>query len=242
MHKGKIKFIRSLHIKKNRRAEGLFVVEGRKSVETLLKSQIKVKEIYVTSAHEHDFRDAGGVGVSESEMQKISALDTPPGILAVCAIPPPGKEPNLNSELALALDGISDPGNMGTIIRVAHWFGIGHIYCSLNCTDVYGPKAVQGSMGSIASVHLHDVNLEEWLSRTDAVTIYGAVLNGKSVFTEKLKPAGVLVIGSEANGISKEIMPFIKYALSIPAFTKNAPDSLNAAIATAIICSEFRRR
>lgn len=253
MTKAEINFIRSLHDKKSRRENGLFIAEGKKTIEELLNfhpnSHRKelVREIYVQGDTALPFPKYKGTVkvVSVSEMQKISALVTPQGILAVCAIPDePAVPPDFHTELILALDCISDPGNMGTIIRIAHWFGIRHIYCSPNCTDVYSPKVVQASMGSIAGVAIHYSNLHDFLNKAVDVPIYGAMLKGNSVYGEKLKSNGILIIGNESNGISKEIAGFIKHPLTIPSFSNSihSPDSLNAAVAAAVICSEFRRR
>ncbi len=247
MHKEKIKFVRSLHLKKNRKTEGLFIAEGIKVVESLINTSIMVKEVYVTAALRTRFTHVTSLTeVSEQEMQKMSALTTSQGVLAICAIPQAAATgSDFKTELALALDDISDPGNMGTIIRIAHWFGIRYIYCSPNCTDAFSPKVVQASMGSIARVSMKYENLEDVLTRAgQGIPIYGAMLNGSSLYTQNLSPNGIIVIGNESNGINKNLYPYINRRIAIPSFNEPeaGPDSLNAAIAAAIICSEFRRR
>ena len=151
----------------------------------------------------------------------------------------------LKQELIIALDDIRDPGNLGTIIRIADWFGIHHILCSQTCVDAFNPKVIQATMGSIARVNLYYVDIAPYLKEFDVV--YAAVLNGKNIYSEKLSKNGVVLIGNESRGISEKLMKHVTHQLSIPRFSGSATknndiDSLNAAIATAVICSEFRRR
>jgi TrmH family RNA methyltransferase len=258
LSKAQIKHIRSLHLKKYRDEEGLFIAEGKKIVEELLDSSIEVLQILVTDTNEallasfrkaiklqKDDIDTELVSIADTDLDKISALTTPQSVLAVCKIPKGiSVHPNLKKELALALDDIRDPGNLGTIIRIADWFGINHIYCSEECVDAYNPKVVQASMGSIARVKVHYINLTEMLkSRAgENITIYGALLNGKNIYKENASATGILVIGNESNGISKEVQKYISSPISIPSYNANGPESLNAAIATAILCAELKRR
>lgn len=245
LSKAQIKLIRSLQLKKYREQEGLFIAEGKKIVEELIDSDIAIEHIYALEEYVASLSSTVQyTKVSKEELEKISALTTAHGILAVCRIPATSKkEPDLKKELVLALDDIKDPGNLGTIIRIADWFGISHVYCSEECVDAYNPKVVQASMGSIARVHVQFVNLPEWLhSSGDAIPKYGALLNGKNIYQEKVSFNGVLVIGNESNGISKEVQKYISKPISIPSYNPHGPESLNAAIATAILCAEFRRQ
>lgn len=247
LSKPQIKRIRSLHLKKYREAEGLFIAEGKKIVEELLDSHIEVEHIYALDNYVASLSSSVPYTiVNAEELNKISALSTPQGILALCKIPKKNPSwPDLKQELVLALDDIRDPGNLGTIIRIADWFGIKHIYCSLECVDAYNPKVVQASMGSIARVKVHYVNLpheiKEWADT--GITVYGALLKGKNIYKDDaIRANGILIIGNESNGISIEIQKYITHPVSIPSYNPHGPESLNAAIATAILCAELRRR
>jgi TrmH family RNA methyltransferase len=150
--------------------------------------------------------------------------------------------PDFAKELVLVLDDIRDPGNMGTILRIADWFGIRHIYCSAESVDVYNPKVIQASMGSIVKLQVHYTDLITMLNEAgEGIPVYGAVLNGKSIYEENLRPNGLLVIGNESTGISEDVFKFITKPISIPIYNTNGPESLNAGVATAILCAEFRR-
>ncbi|MBI4930344.1 MAG: RNA methyltransferase [Bacteroidetes bacterium] len=240
--KSKIKFVRSLHQKKYRDAEGLFIAECPKVVNELLHSNYRAKEIFATNqfkVHPDFYRDKVQE-ISEKELESISALTTPNQVLAVFEIVTQQFTINsVSDKLVLALDDIRDPGNMGTIIRIADWFGINHILCSETCVDIYNPKTVQASMGSMARVCAHYVNLGNTLKNSKPV--YAAVLDGKNIYSEKLSSTGVILIGNESKGISENLIKCVSNKISIPNFSSGA-DSLNAAVATAVICSEFRRR
>lgn len=250
MTKAAIKQVRLLHQKKYRDEKGLFIAEGPKIVNDLLNSTYKAKEIFATKEFRIQSRWLSGSElriheVNEKELESISALTTPNRILGVFEIPSSLilRPSSFASELVLALDDIRDPGNFGTIIRIADWFGINHILCSETCVDVYNPKVVQASMGSIARVELHCVSLEEIfksLRKEPFGQIYGAVMNSKNIYTENLSSKGIILIGNESRGISENLMQYVTQKISIPNFGK--ADSLNAAIATAVICSEFRRK
>jgi RNA methyltransferase, TrmH family len=253
MTKAQIKLIRSLQLKKYREAEGLFVAEGKKLVEELLNSSIQVNEVFISDYYAisypeyslpHTAYPLALTIVSGEELEKISSLTTPQGILAICRLPAESKsQPDLKKELVLALDDIRDPGNMGTIIRIADWFGIRHIFCTEECADTWNPKVIQASMGSIARITVHNSGITQLLNRAgESAPVYGALLKGKNIYKERLTSNGILVIGNEARGISLEIQKFITHPLCIPAFNANGPESLNAAAAAAILCSEFRRR
>ena len=186
--------------------------------------------------------------VSESEMNRISALSSPSPVLAVLNIPDASVPPvSLHDELVLMLDDIQDPGNLGTIVRIADWFGICTIICSENMVDLYNPKVVQATMGSIARVNVIHTNLNEFLKQLKgSIEVFGTFLSGENIFSCDLPSKGIIVIGNESYGISQEISAYIKTHLHIPSFadkdTQSTPESLNAATATAIICAEFRRR
>ena len=258
LSKAQIKNIRALHLKKYRDEEGLFIAEGRKIVEDLIESPLDVLKVYVTDNNDALIADIqkavkqqkGDIDtelvlIADTELDKITALTTPQGVLAICSIPEQSAVvPNLKKELALALDDIRDPGNLGSIIRIADWFGISHIYCSEECVDAYNPKVVQASMGSIARVQINYVALNDTLQKLaeEDINIYGAVLTGKNMYKEKMDAAGMLVIGNESNGISDKVQKHITLPVSIPSYSTNGPESLNAAIATAILCAELRRR
>ncbi len=239
--KAQIKNIRLLHQKKYRDEEGLFIAEGPKIVGDLLRSRFKVKEVFAVRGFKTERPDVKVHEVSEKEMESISALATPNEVLAVFEIPEsiiPASS-SIASELVLALDDIRDPGNMGTIIRIADWFGISNILCSISCVDIYNPKVIQSTMGSIARVNVCCLDLDKTLKEFD--TVFAAVLGGDNIYTHKLSNRGVILIGNEANGVSEKLMKRVSHRISIPGFSKGA-DSLNAAVATAVICSEFRRR
>jgi TrmH family RNA methyltransferase len=183
--------------------------------------------------------------VTDDELHRISFLQHPQEILAVFHIPTPQESSNLHlpSDICLALDGVQDPGNVGTIIRIADWFGITHIYCSPDTADVYNPKVVQATMGSLAHVQITYCDLVPLL-REAAVPVYGTLLDGQDIYQQPLSREGVIVMGNEGNGISPEVRQLVSHKLLIPNFNKNTEtaESLNVAIATAITCSEFRRR
>lgn len=254
--KAKQKLIHSLENKKGRRENGLFVAEGPKVVGDLL-SRFPVKLVvavdeWIKNNSDH-LRDAEIVEVSDEELRKASLLQHPQEVLALFELPADKAEvsdvlPMLPAEdeesLSLALDGVQDPGNLGTIIRVADWFGIENIFCSTNTADAYSPKVIQATMGSIARVHLYYTDLEQLLqSLPTDYPVYGTLLDGEDIYSQKLTRGGLIVMGNEGNGISPAIRPLINHRLLIPNYPKGRPtaDSLNVAIATAITCAEFRR-
>lgn len=237
--KNKIKWIRSLQLKKNREIEGLFLVEGEKMVHEAIeycRNQIQYiahTETFVSeqlSEFDHQL-------VSEKELEMISTLKTPNKALAVLKITK--SRPSIDNQLVLALDDIQDPGNMGTIMRIADWYGIQTIICSKNTVDCYNPKVVQASMGAIFRVQLSYVDLGKWLKSCKS-TIYGALLEGENIYKKSDLPNGVLLLGNEGKGISKENIQYINEAISIPRYG-NA-ESLNVGVATGILVSEFIRR
>ncbi|NND63066.1 MAG: RNA methyltransferase [Flavobacteriaceae bacterium] len=235
--KGQIKTITSLHQKKYRQKLGSFIAEGPKIISDLVESGLKLQQVFSTQSLPTANFDVELM--SEKELQKISALKTANSMLAVFEIPI--REEIEESGLIVALDAIRDPGNLGTIIRLCDWFGISHLVCTEDTADCYNPKVVQASMGSIARVNVHYVALKDYLQKTN-LPIFGAFMDGDSVYETILPNVGILVMGNEANGISTEISETIQHRLSIPNFSKNNnAESLNVATATAVLLSEFRR-
>jgi TrmH family RNA methyltransferase len=237
------KRINSLAVKKYRDKERLFVVEGEKSVSEFLASSFKVRKIYCTCEYGFPVQHPDITQITSSEMQQISNLKTASTVLALVETPSVEIDALPNNELLLALDDIQDPGNLGTIIRLADWFGINYIVCSLFTADAYGPKTVQATMGSLTRIKVVYTDLYAFLkSANEKNLIYGTFLEGENIYTAELSGNGIAVMGNEGKGISPEIAGLVSRKLSIPAFVNNAAESLNVATATAIICSEFRRR
>ncbi len=237
LSKNQIKWIRSLELKKNRKRENLFVAEGPKVVGDLLKAGFVPRALFATQPY-YDAQI-----ISDEELHRISFLQHPQEILGVFAIPAPESIVPDSHELSLALDGVQDPGNVGTIIRIADWFGIKSIFCSPDTADVYNPKVVQATMGSLAHVHIIYCELLPLLEQCSC-PVYGTLLDGKNIYEETLTPSGIIVMGNEGNGISSAVRKHITKRLLIPNFHQGSEtaESLNVAIATAITCSEFRRR
>ena len=252
--KNKIKYIRSLELKKNRNKEEKFVAEGFKVVDDLLALQ--PADLIVATGEwlkgKHLAPQTEVIEVTEEELKKVSFLQHPQQVLAVFRTNEEAddKEKNFGfskintSELNLALDGVQDPGNLGTIIRIADWFGITHIYCSQDTADVYNPKVVQATMGSIARVKVEYGNLLGLVESLPAdVPVYGTLLDGDNIYQQQLENRGLIVMGNEGKGISPALAKKVNRRLLIPNFPEGraTADSLNVAIATAITCSEFRR-
>ena len=241
LSKNQLKLVRSLEQKKNRRREGLFVAEGPKVVGDLLKAGFVAHTVFSTTAQPNAQQ------VTEEELRRLSFLQHPQQVLAVLQIPASPQTAPIHlsdGKLALALDGVQDPGNMGTIVRIADWFGISAIYCSMDCADVYGPKVVQATMGSLAHVPVTYCDLVTLLRQTD-VPIYGTLLDGSNLYEEELSASGIIVMGNEGNGISQPVRQLLTHRLLIPnyhATSDETAESLNVAIATAITCAEFQRR
>ena len=244
--KNKIKYIRSLELKKNRNKEGKFVAEGFKVVDDLLALQpadlIVATQEWLHGKHFADQTEV--IEVTEEELKKVSFLQHPQQVLAVFGQATSGDYSINTNELSLALDGVQDPGNLGTIIRIADWFGITHIYCSQDTADVYNPKVVQATMGSIARVKVEYGNLLALVESLPAdVPVYGTLLDGDNIYQQTLENRGLIVMGNEGKGISPALAKKVNRKLLIPNFPEGraTADSLNVAIATAITCSEFRR-
>jgi TrmH family RNA methyltransferase len=256
--KSRLSLLRSLRQKKFRNEHGLFVAEGDKLVPEILHSSFSVETLYATDEWLREnakiAKKAGEtVVVNKDELSRISSLVTPQRVLAVVAIPQyTFDEKELLDNYSLLLDGIRDPGNLGTIIRIADWFGIRDIICSPDSAEPWNPKVVQASMGSLLRVRLYEMEPEQFLDRIKkastekAPVVYGTFLEGESIYSTKFSAAGVIVIGNEANGISAETAKLIGEKITIPFVhspmnESGRPESLNAAVATAIVCAEMRR-
>lgn len=228
--KNKIKLIHSLETKKGREKAGLFVAEGPKVVNDLLHAGFTAENIF------EDIED----------IKKISFLQHPQSMLGVFKLPRNEHYTEFSiTQLVLALDGVQDPGNLGTIIRVADWFGIKDIFCSLDTADCWNPKVVQATMGSIARVQLHYVDLNKMVESLPAdYPIYATLLDGENIYKQELSQHGMIVMGNEGKGISPILRTKINRKLYIPNYSSNedTAESLNVAIATSIVCAEFRRR
>lgn len=237
LSKSQIKLIKSLKQKKYRLLHGFFVVEGVKTIKELLQSNFKLYKLYTTKTFNIDAKDE--ILISEMDLKRISYLTSPNTALAVFKIPE--EKPINTNGLIVALDSVRDPGNLGTIIRLCDWFGITNLVCSKKTVDCFNPKVIQSTMGSIARVNVNYVDLLSFLNETN-LPVFGAFMEGETVYTKQLTPKGILVMGNEANGVSKEIEAIINEKISIPRFGNlQATESLNVATATAILLSEFRR-
>ena len=252
LSKNKIKLIQSLNRKKDRDESGLFLVEGNKMVEEALRSEFVIETVVCTPtfADQHPEIRSKANEIIESDrdsIQKASLLQNPQEALAIVVQPAIEiPELNLSAELCLVLDFIQDPGNLGTILRIADWFGINTVICSENTVDVFNPKVVQASMGAIFRIKTLYTNLEVFLSEatTNQVPVYGTFMDGNNIYTEPLTRNGIIVLGNEGNGISEPISRLVTRKIAIPTFSTNTnkAESLNVAIAASICCSEFRRR
>src|SRR3989339_328318 len=231
--KADIKLIRSLDNKRARESTGLFVVEGEKLYGELIKSDLVVYKVFS--------RDE----ITEEMMSKISHLSTPSPILAIVKKPiVKNSQKPLVNKLYLALDSVKDPGNMGTIIRLAEWFGVDSIFCSHDCVDIYNPKVVQSAMGSLFRMDIQYKDLKEVIQNCRPhIPVYGTFLSGDNIYNETLPEGAMVVLGSESFGICKELAQMVDKRVHIPSFSVETKggESLNVAIAAAVVCSEFRR-
>ena len=245
--KNKIKYIRSLEQKKTRREEGVFVAEGPKLTGDLL-GRFHCRYLAATAEwmNAHPLVQADEKDIANLEdLQRASLLKTPQDVIAVFEQRNEATDTSvIERELCLALDDVQDPGNLGTIIRIADWFGIEHIFCSLGTADVYNPKVVQATMGALARVHVHYLSLTELIEGLKEVPVYGTFLDGTNIYKQSLSETGLIVMGNEGNGISAEVRKLTNRKLYIPNFPagRSTSESLNVAVATAITCAEFRRR
>ena len=253
--KNKVKYVRSLEMKKFRKADAVFVAEGYKLVGDLLDvfectylvataEWLLAHDVWV---HKLNNRGVEVDEVTEEELKRVSFQETPQQVLAVFKQPVYEVDVNVvaKKDLCLVLDDVQNPGNLGTIVRLADWFGIEHIFCSKGCADIYNPKTVQATMGGIARVQVHYVDLPEMLKGLeDGIPVYGTFLDGENMYQKTMENRGMIVMGNEGKGVSKEVEAFVSERLYIPNYPagRETSESLNVAIATAIVCAEFRRR
>ena len=236
-----------MEMKKNRKENGVFLAEGNKLVSEL-SAHFKCKLLVATSQWLDSNRNINAdetIAVEKEELSRASLLKTPQDVLAVFEMPHyETSDDDPKKELCLALDDIQDPGNLGTIIRIADWFGIKNIFCSHGTADAFSPKTVQATMGALARVKIHYCDIKELISGLDDVPVFGTFLDGYNIYESELSANGLIVMGNEGNGISKEVSALINKRILIPNYPQGneTTDSLNVAIATAIVCSEFRRR
>lgn len=244
MTKAEIQLVRSLADKRARTETGLFVAEGAKLIGELRASHLRVRKIF---AREGVFEGADVELVSPRDMERLSLLKTPNNSLALVEIPHYRLDAGaMVGELVLALDEVRNPGNMGTIIRLADWFGIGDIVCSQGSADCFNPKVVQATMGAILRVRVHYTVLEEFLAGVSAqgIPIYGTFLEGENLYGASLSPGGVIVMGNEGHGVTPAVERSVGRKLFIPPYPadREGSESLNVAMATGIVCAEFRRQ
>lgn len=248
----KIKLVKGLSDKKNRQVHGLFVVEGDKMVREMADSSYFIEEVFALEPwlekHAHSFQASCPLTiVSDKDLERMSQFSAPNNAIAVLKLPsqkPPGALEGKG--IVIAVDGVQDPGNLGTIIRTADWFGCRQIICSLQCADVYNPKVLQATMGSFKRVDIYYTNLMTFLSELPpAYPVFAATLDGADMYRKKFPDDGLLLMGNESKGVGKELMAFINQKLFIPSPVSNASDraeSLNVSIATAVILSEWVRQ
>jgi len=253
LSKIKAKFIISLQKKKIRDEENLFVIEGDKLVKEFLNARQNVRILaakaeFINSLPEESLSQAEEVeNISYEELKLLSSLKTPHNALAVVVKPHPVSDTDeIFDELSVLLDCVQDPGNLGTIIRAAAWFGIKTIVCSKDSVDLYNPKVIQASMGAILHVNVHYADLKEFLGEavTRKLPVFGTVLDGKSIYDHKLGAKGLILLGNESKGISDELIPYITDKIFIPGtgISKPGIESLNVSMAASIVFSEFLRR
>lgn len=244
LSKARIKLIQSLNLKKHRSELKLFVVEGKKQVTELLTSNYQVNCIVATpnwaDAFAQDIKNNTElIIVSDDDLKKASLLQAPQDVLAVVEMPEKlFSSTIINTGFSIFLDGIQDPGNLGTIIRIADWYGIKTIVCSNDCVDVFNPKTIQATMGSFARVDVYYNYLSDILKQNN-LPVYGALMQGESLYQSTIKENGILLIGNEGKGISEELLSYISNPITIPKI--GGAESLNAGIATAIICDARAR-
>ena len=245
LSKFQLNLLKSLQHKKFRREHGFFLAEGYKSIAEFVNSAYSIEAIYHTSAFDSKVlklsQKINLCEISVTDLEKISSLKTPQDLVAQIRIPewPVLKQNDLKGRFSLVLDSIQDPGNMGTIIRIADWFGIINIICSKDTVDIYNPKVVQASMGSLARVKVHYAELSQLLTQIK-LPIYGALLDGENIYDTDFGKEGLLLMGNEGNGIRPDIQKLITKSVTIPRIGK--AESLNVAIATALFCSESARK
>lgn len=249
--KNKVKQVKSLALKKFRLKEQSFLVEGDKNILEVLKSGILVKELFATSEFltkntKHIEKAERITETGSDEIKKASLLKQPQNCIAICELPQPPELPQNLNGFYLYLDGIQDPGNLGTIIRTCDWFGMNYLFCSPDTADVFNPKVIQASMGSftrVKTIYKPFDALSVHLKKTE-IPVYGTFLEGKNIYTENLPENALVILGNEGCGIRNEVADKIRYRINIPSFnpSENRAESLNVAVTAAIICNEFARK
>lgn len=252
LSKNKIKIIQSLNRKKNRDELGVFLVEGNKMVSEAIRSDFAIELIACTSDYADQFQNLGHrcdelIITDHETIEKASLLQNPQDALAIVRQSQYNhRDIDFQKELCLALDFIQDPGNLGTILRVADWFGINHIVCSENTVDLFNPKVVQASMGAVFRIKTYVTELVPFIKplAESGIPVYGTFLEGENIYQQSLSAHGIIILGNEGNGISDPVGRLVSHKLLIPDFSshQNKPESLNVAIAAAVCCSEFRRK
>ncbi|TCD21779.1 RNA methyltransferase [Pedobacter psychrodurus] len=244
LSKSQISFIKSLHQKKYRKEHGLFIVEGIKSIKEFFQSSYQIHTIFYNSEQYNLLpklpANINLFEVKNAELDKISTLQTPQGFLALVHIPK-NKElalKALKNQFTLVLDGVQDPGNMGTIIRTADWFGFKNIICSADCVEVFNPKTVQATMGSLARINIYEADLPALLEQ-NTIPVFGALLDGVSIYKTQWGAEGLVILGNEGKGISAEVIKKINKPVTIPRIGE--AESLNVAVSAAIFCAELVR-
>ena len=244
LSKSQISFIKSLHQKKYRKESGIFIIEGIKSITEFINSSYQLHSIYYTAQYASLLpQNAANIKlfeVNNAELEKISTLQTPQGVLALVHIPIQQKLDfkGLKNCFSLVLDDVQDPGNFGTIIRTADWFGIRHVICSENTVEAYNPKTVQSTMGSLCRINVVYTNLNSFLTEVK-LPIFGALLDGNNIYKTNWGSEGLILLGNEGHGISEELIKKISIPVTIPRIGK--AESLNVAVSAAIFCSELSR-
>ena len=234
-----VKLITSLSQKKYRNKHLLFIAEGEKLVYELIKAKYTVEKIYYTELFNYGIEEHLALKVSQKDLKRISGLKTPNNILGVFKIPINKK--TIEGGLHVVLDGVQDPGNLGTIIRLCDWFGVSNLICSVDTVDCYNPKVVQATMGSLARVAISYLDIEVFIKKSNA-TVFITDMDGENIYQQNLPKDALLVMGNEGNGVRENIKELVKKSIAIPRFGSSPKaESLNVATATAILLSEFRR-
>ncbi len=245
LSKSQINLLKSLQHKKFRSGQSFFLVEGHKSIAEFINSAYQIETVYHTSAFEPKVLNLSQkinlCEISVTELEKISSLKTPQDVIAQVKLPqwPALDHSQLAGKFSIVLDGIQDPGNMGTIIRIADWFGIHYIVCSTDTVDVYNPKVIQASMGSLARLKVYYTDLTDFLAEIK-LPAFGALLDGDNIYNTDFGREGLIIMGNEGNGLRPEVQKLVTQAVTIPRIGK--AESLNVAIATALLCSEITRK
>ena len=244
LSKSQIGFIKSLHQKKYRKENSIFIIEGIKSIVEFINSSYQIHSIYYLAQHQSLLLNLPAniklFEVNNVELEKISTLQTPQGVVALVHIPEDAvlRPAELRGSFSLVLDGVQDPGNLGTIIRTADWFGFKQVICSVNTVEVYNPKTVQATMGSLSRVTVCYTDLSSFLENS-TLPVFGAVLDGNSIYATDWGEEGLVILGNEGQGITPEVMRFITHPVTIPRV--GLAESLNVAVSASILCADIRR-